>query len=478
MNEHHRHPGLALAVLACAQLMVILDATIVNVALPTIKTALHFSPSNLEWVITAYSLTFGGLLLFGGRTGDLYGKRRMFMIGIAVFAGASLLCGLATGETWLIITRGLQGIGGAIASPTALSLVAINFAEGPERNRAMGIYSAMSAVGGALGLLLGGILTSYVSWRWIFFVNVPIGALGLVLAPRVLEESRPEPGALDVPGAVTATAGMLSLVYGLTNASLHPWSSTGTVVPLIMAAVLLTIFIAIELRAAAPLMPLSIFRNRNRSGAYGIMMMLGVAVLSLFFFLTLYLQSIKGWSAVHTGLGFLPMSFGIMIAAVTTARLIGRVGIRPFLISGPIFALAGLILLTQITASSSYLAVVGPLVLIALGMGQCFVPLTVTVMAGVAPHEAGLSSALLNTGQQVGGALGLSILGTIAFSTEKRYLAHRHPLAVSMVHGYTEAFAVGAGLIGVAVAIALLVIRSPRPGEDPEPAPEALAHLA
>src|SRR5215469_6755956 len=219
------HPALALVVISCAQLMIVLDATIVNVALPTIHKALHFSPSNLEWLVTAYALTFGGLLLFGGRTGDLYGKRRMFMIGIAIFAIASLLGGLATDQTWLILTRGLQGVGGAIASPTALSLVAINFAEGSDRNRAMGVYSAMSAAGGALGLLLGGLLTSYVSWRWIFFVNVPIGAVALVLAPRVLQESKPMPGKLDVPGAVTATAGMLSLVYGLVNASEHSWGS-------------------------------------------------------------------------------------------------------------------------------------------------------------------------------------------------------------------------------------------------------------
>ena len=230
-SQMKRHPGLALGVLACAQLMVILDATIVNVALPTIHTALHFSPSGLEWVVTAYALTFGGLLLFGGRTGDLFGKRRMFMVGIAIFAGSSLLCGLATDQAWLIVTRGLQGVGGAIASPTALSLLAVNFAEGSERNRAMGVYSAMSAVGGALGLLLGGIFTSYVSWRWIFFVNVPIGILGLVMAPRVLHESESSPGRLDTMGAVTATAGMLSLVYGLTNAATHSWGSSVTVVP-------------------------------------------------------------------------------------------------------------------------------------------------------------------------------------------------------------------------------------------------------
>ncbi|HET6875819.1 MAG TPA: MFS transporter [Acidimicrobiales bacterium] len=456
-TKHHQHPALALAVIACAQLMVILDATIVNVALPAIDKALHFSTANLEWVITSYALTFGGLLLFGGRTGDLYGKRRMFMIGIGLFAVASLLCGLATDQIELIITRGLQGIGGAIASPTALSLVAINFDEGPERNRAMGVYSGMSAVGGALGLLLGGILTTYVSWRWIFFVNVPIAAVGLLLAPRVLDESSASEGRLDTPGAITATAGMLSLVYGLTNASLHPWSAPGTVIPLGLAAVLLALFVAIELRVEAPLMPLSIFRSRNRSGSYAIMLALGVAVFSMFFFLTLYMQDVKGYSAVRTGLGFLPMSIGIMIAAVSTAKLMNRIGIRIPLAVGPAFATIGLLLLSRITPTTSYWGIIVPLVIMAVGMGQCFVPLTVTVMAGVANEEAGLASALLNTGQQVGGALGLSILGTVAAGA-----THHVHTARALVHGFTVAFEVGAGIAAGALLISLLVLRTPK----------------
>ncbi|HET6966035.1 MAG TPA: MFS transporter [Acidimicrobiales bacterium] len=483
----NRHPALALVVISCAQLMVILDATIVNVALPTIRTALHFSASNLEWLITAYSLTFGGLLLFGGRTGDLYGKRRMFMVGIALFAGSSLLAGLATDQTWLILARGLQGVGGAIASPTALSLVAINFAEGPERNRAMGIYSAMSGVGGAIGLLLGGLLTSYVSWRWIFFVNVPIGLLGLVLAPRVLVESDPGTGRLDTPGAVTATAGMLSLVYGLTHASTHSWGTSGTLIPLILAAVLLAAFVAIEMRSSEALMPLSIFRSRNRSGAYSMMLFLGMAVFSMFFFLTQYLQNLHGYSAVRTGLGFLPMSVGIMVAAIGTSRVLTRIGIRIPLIIGPVMALGGLVWLTQLTPGSGYLAVIGPLLLLALGMGQCFVPLTVTAISGVAPSEAGLASALLNTGQQIGGALGLAVLGTVAISSTRHYVssalagAHRAPsralIAAGTTHGYTAAFSVAAALMGVALLISLVAIRVPsgeRTGAAPE---EALAGM-
>jgi EmrB/QacA subfamily drug resistance transporter len=468
---HHRHPALALVVICCAQLMVILDATIVNVALPTIRNALHFSAANLEWLVTAYALTFGGLLLFGGRTGDLYGKRRMFMVGIALFAGASLLGGLATDQAWLIVTRGLQGVGGAIASPTALSLIAINFSEGSERNRAMGVYSAMSGAGGALGLLLGGLLTSYVSWRWIFFVNVPIGLAGLLLAPRVLVESERVTGRLDTPGALTATAGMLSLVYGLTHASTHAWGDIGTFVPLAAAAVLLAAFVLIETRAAAPLMPMSIFRSRNRSGAYSIMLFLGMAVFSMFFFLTQYLQNIHHYSAVRTGVGFLPMSAGIMVAAVAMSRLLTRVGIRLPLLVGPALALAGLAWLTRLQAGSSYLSVIAPLIILAFGMGLTFVPLTVTAISGVAPEEAGLASALLNTGQQVGGALGLAVLGTVAISSARHYAqaavrsAHgpgANLVARATTHGYTSAFVVATALMAVGLVISALVIRVPR----------------
>ncbi|HET7523951.1 MAG TPA: MFS transporter [Acidimicrobiales bacterium] len=467
----HRRPGLALVVISCAQLMVILDATIVNVALPTIRKAMGFSTANLEWLITAYALTFGGLLLFGGRTGDLYGKRRMFMVGIAIFAGASLVAGFAQDQAWLIIARGLQGIGGAIMSPTALSLIAINFAEGQERNRAMGIYSAMSGAGGAIGLLLGGILTSYVSWRWIFFVNAPIGALGLILAPRVLVEAEARPGRLDTPGAITATAGMLSLVYGLTHAADHSWGSTGTIVPLAAAGVLLTAFIAVELRADAPLMPLSIFSSRNRSGVYLMMLFLGMAVFSMFFFLTLYLQNIHHFSAVRTGVSFLPMSFGIMFAAILTSRLLTRVGIRIPLITGPIFALAGLVWLTQLTPTTGYGQIIAPLLLIALGMGQCFVPLTITAVSGVAPQEAGIASALVNTGQQIGGALGLAVLGTVAISSARHYAtsaihsgAHASTALfnAAQVHGDTTAFKVAAAIMGVALLLSLIVIRRPK----------------
>lgn len=468
-NTAGKHLGVALVVIAAAQLMIVLDATIVFVALPTIHHHLHFSTANLEWVITAYSLTFGGLLLFGGRTGDLYGKRRMFMVGVAVFAVSSLLGGLAQDDTWLILTRGAQGIGGAIASPTALSLIATNFPEGGPRNRAMGVYAAMSGVGGAVGLLLGGILTDLVSWRSIFFVNVPIGALVLLLAPGALNESQTTSGRLDVPGALTATSGLLALVYGLSNAASHSWGSTGTVVPLAVAGVLLAAFVLVETRSREPLMPLSIFANRNRAGTYAMMLCIATAMFAMFFFLTQFLQNVLLWSPLKTGVGFLPMSVAIAGSAVVVSQLVGRVGIRLPLLVGPAVAVFGLLWLTRLTPSGGYGAVIGPLVVIAIGMGLAFVPLTLTAVSGVKPDETGLASALLNMAQQIGGALGLAVLVTVALDATHRKVrsltpAHGHPsvhaLAIATTHGYTTAFAVGAAVAFIGLVIAALVIRA------------------
>jgi len=472
-NTEGKHLGLALAVISGAQLMIVLDATVVNVAIPTIHHALHFSLTNLEWLITAYSLTFGGLLLFGGRTGDLYGKRRMFMIGITIFAVSSLLGGLAMSDVWLIVTRGLQGIGGAIAAPTALSLIATNFAEGPERNRAMGVYAAMSGGGGAIGLLLGGILTSYVSWRWIFFVNVPIAAVILFLTPRALNESQSTSGHLDVPGAITATAGMLSLVYGLSNASSHSWGSTSTIVSLVAAVVLLTAFGLIEQRSKEPLMPLSIFKNRNRSGSFAMMLCIGIALFSMFYFLTQYLQNILGWSPIRTGVGFLPMTAGIIVSAALASRYVGTLGIRIPLLVGPAAATIGMLWITRLTVTSTYPDVLGPLIVIALGMGFSFVPLTLVAVSGVEPNEAGLASALLNTMQQVGGALGLAVLATVAIdATKSEYKTLNHSTSVAKnvatTHGYTTAFFVAAGISFLGFLISLIFIRVPTAAIEPE----------
>ena len=471
-NTEGKHLGLALAVIAGAQLMIVLDATIVNVALPTIHTSLHFSVDNLEWLITAYALTFGGLLLFGGRTGDLYGKRRMFMIGIGIFALASLLGGFATNDVWLIITRACQGVGGAIAAPTALSLIATNFPEGHLRNRAMGVYAAMAGAGGAAGLLLGGVLVDLVSWRWIFFVNVPIAATILFLAPRALNESSTTSGRLDVPGALTATGGMLALVYGLSNVASHSWTATSTVISLVTAAILLLTFILVETRMAEPLMPLHIFKNRNRSGVYAIMLCIGTAMFSMFFFLTQFLQNVLGWSALRTGFGFLPMTVGIIVAAILASRFIGTVGIRIPLLVGPGAAAIGLFLLSRLSIHSGYAGILVPLLIVSLGMGLSFVPLTLTAVSGVLPHEAGLASALLNTTQQVGGALGLAILSTIAINAARSKAIHLATVSgshltktannIATTHGYTTAFQVGSGIAVLALVISAVVIRAPK----------------
>lgn len=472
------HLGLALVVVSTAQLMVVLDTSIVNVAIPTIHRDLGFSEANLEWLVTAYALTFGGLLLFGGRTGDLYGKRRMFIVGIAVFASASLLAGLAQDQAWLIVARGLQGVGGAIASPTGLSLLATTFPEGRERNRAIGVYSAMSSAGGAIGLLLGGVLTSYVSWRGIFFINVPIAILALVLAPRVLTESTSTAaGRLDLPGALTVTAGMISLVYGVTNATTHGWGSLGTLVPLIAAGVLFGAFLVIERATAGPLMPLAIFADRNRSGAYAIMLTIGISVFSMFFYVTQYLQAIQGYSAIETGLAFLPIAIGIMVAAIGTAKLMDRTGIRLPLLTGPALALVGLAWMTRITTSSSYLDLLGPMLLLAIGFGQSSVPLTTTAVAGVDPQETGLASALLNTSQQLGGAIGLAVLGTVVAAASHVGSSDGHHLttAAATLHGYADAFSLATVLMLAGLIVSAAVIRVRRttdPGpSDPEGAP-------
>jgi EmrB/QacA subfamily drug resistance transporter len=456
--------------------MVVLDATIVNVALPSIQRGLHFSRENLVWITTAYSLAFGGLLLFGGRTGDLFGRRRMFFIGIGLFSIASLLGGFAQNDIWLIVTRAAQGAGGAVASPTALALIATNFPEGPSRNRAMGVYAGMSGAGGAVGLLAGGMLTDWASWRWVLFVNVPIGLAVLALGPRVLRESDTTTGHLDLPGALTVTAGMGLLVYGLTNAATHSWGRTSTVLYLVSAAILLTVFVIVETRTAQPLMPLKIFKDRSRTGAYVIMLCIGASIFAVFFFLTQYLQNILGYSPLKTGVGFLPTAVTIGLVAQVASRLVGRVGVRILLLIGPAFAIGGLYWLSRLGVHGGYASVIGPLLCIAVGMGLSFVPLTLTAVAGVAPQESGLASALLNTGQQVGGAIGLATLSTVAveaINSQARKLASTHAGNVTLamqkqavVHGYSRAFLVAAGVACLALVISAVFIRSPRLGPD------------
>ena len=466
-NPMPRNLGLALAVIAAAQLMVVLDATIVNIALPSIQRALQFSATGLEWVINAYALTFGGLLLLGGRAGDLFGRRRMFVIGIALFTLGSLAGGFATTATWLIIARAAQGVGAAIVAPTALSLIADTFREGPERNRALGVYGAVAGTGGALGLLLGGLLTSFATWRWVLFVNVPIGIVLAIAAPRVLAATPGRDGRLDLPGALTATGGMVLLVYGLSHAATYGWTDMVTLASLGVAAVLLLVFLAIEFRNEHALMPFSIFTQRNRNGAYVLSLVIGVAVFGVFFFLTQFVQNILGFSPLVAGVAFLPLTAAIIITAQIVARLVGRFGPRPFITIGPLLVAGGLFWLSQINDQTTYLTgLLGPMLLIAVGMGNIFVPLTLMAVAGTTPQESGLASALLNVGQQIGGSIGIALLGTIAATTTKNQLVGvlpthavvNHALAAGYGAGFQLAFAIA--LLGFAVAV--VVFRSTR----------------
>ena len=402
--------------------MVVLDATIVNVALPHIQAALDFSGSNLEWVVNAYALAFGGLLLLGGRSGDLLGRRRIFIFGILLFSIASLLGGFATDQAWLLGARVLQGIGGAFAAPTALSLIAVTFPEGPPRNRAMGVYAAMSVAGGAVGLIAGGLLVQYLDWRWVFFVNVPIGLALAFLAPRVLGESERRRGAFDLPGAITGSLGLASLVYGLSSAATSPngvshWGDTKVIVSLVAAVVLLVAFGFIEVRSKHALVPMRVLRSRDRTGSYLIMLCVGTALFGMFFFLTLFVQGVWGYSALKTGLAYLPMIATVMVASAIASQLVNRIGARPLLLAGSVILTGGMFWLSRITEHSHYASgLLGPMMVTALGMGLLFVPVSLVALAGVGNNDAGVASSLLNTGQQVGGSIGLAILGTVAWS--------------------------------------------------------------
>jgi EmrB/QacA subfamily drug resistance transporter len=472
--------GLALIVIAAAQLMVVLDATIVNIALPSIQKALQFSATGLEWVINAYALTFGGLLLLGGRAGDLFGRRRMFVVGIVVFTLGSLAGGFATSTTWLIVARAAQGIGAAVVAPTALSLIADTFKEGADRNRALGVYGAVAGAGGALGLLLGGVLTSVASWRWVLFVNVPIGIVLAVVAPRVLASSHRRPGRLDMPGALTVTGGMVSLVYGLTRAATYGWTDTMTLGALGLAVLLLFVFLVIESRSTHALMPFSIFAQRNRDGAYLLSLVIGVAVFGVFFFLTQFVQNILGFSPVVAGVSFLPMTATIIVTAQIVARLVGRVGPRVFITIGPLLVAAGLFWLAQINDQTTYLTgLLGPMLLIAVGMGNIFVPLTLMAVAGATPRESGLASALLNVGQQIGGSIGIALLGTIAATATKNQMAGVLPTHAAVNHalaaGYGSAFLIAAGIALLGFVTALTVFRGARRPQTERVAAEAAA---
>ncbi|MFG3150010.1 MFS transporter [Streptomyces sp. NPDC048243] len=414
------HPGIALTVIAACQLMVVLDATIVNIALPHIQDALKFSTTDLTWVVSSYTLTFGGLLLLGARAGDILGRRRVFMAGILLFTFASLLGGLAQEPWQLLAARALQGVGGAIASPTSLALITTTFPEGPERNRAFAVFATVSAGGGAIGLLAGGMLTEWLDWRWVLFVNVPIGILIAVLTPMYINESERHPGRFDIAGALTSTAGMASLVYGFIRAAEDGWKDSLTIGSFTAAVLLLVAFAAIETRAKEPITPLRMFADRNRSGTYLIMLSLAAAMFGMFFYIVLFVQNVLGYSPISAGVAFLPVTVAIAIGAGLSQRFLPVLGPKPFMIAGSALVTLGLGWLTFISPDDSYLGgVLGPMLLFGFGMGLNFVTLTVTAVAGVAQHEAGAASGLLNVTQQVGGSLGLSILTTV-FGTASR----------------------------------------------------------
>ena len=460
-----RAKNLALILLAMTQFVIVIDAAIVNVALPSIGAHLHFSRDDLSWVVNAYTLTFGGFLLLGGRLADLLGRRRMFMIGLTVFSLASFAGGIAQSEPWLIAARAVQGLGAAIVSPAALSIVTTTFAEGPERNRALGIWGAVAGAGGAAGVLLGGILTSGLSWRWVLFVNVPIGIAAAALAPRLLVESRAEgeTKTFDLPGAVTVTAGLSLLVYAVVDAVNAGWGSTATILRLAGALLLLAAFVVIESRQRDPLMPFSIFRLRTLRGANIVALLIGMSLFSMFFFISLYLQGVLGFSPIKTGISYLPLAVGIIVSAGLASQVVTRLGFKPPLILGLLLIAGALVWFGQVPGiGGSYWAdVLGPSLLAAVGLGFSFVPVTIAAVAGTKPHEAGLASGLINTSQQVGGALGLAILATIANSrTQTLFHAGVHSTSVALTKGYDRAFLVGSGFAIVGAILAAVMISS------------------
>jgi EmrB/QacA subfamily drug resistance transporter len=465
-----RSKWLALALLATTQFVIVLDASIVNVALPSIGKDLNFSRDNLSWVVNAYTLFFGGFLLLGGRLADLLGRRKMFISGLILFAAASLAGGLAQSELWLIIARAVQGLGAAIISPAALSIVTTTFREGAERNTALGVWGAVAGSGGAAGVLLGGMLTEWAGWQWVLFVNVPITLIVAFLAPRLLEESRDaqQTRHFDIPGAVTVTAGLSIGVYALVDANQAGWTSAQTLGLGALSLALLAIFVVIETRiAVAPLMPFKIFRLRSLRGSDIVGLLIGMSLFAMFFFISLYLQQVLGYSALKTGFSYLPLALTIIVSAGAASQLVTRIGFKPTLIAGMLFVTAALLWFSRVSApGGSYLGdVLFPSLLAAIGLGLAFVSVTIGAVTGTTPDEAGLASGLINTAQQVGGALGLAILSSIANQrTSDVFASGEHNSAVALTEGFQAAFLVGAGfaLLGAVLAAVLISSRDSR----------------
>jgi EmrB/QacA subfamily drug resistance transporter len=461
MVASDRRKWLALALLCAVQFMVVLDIAIVNVALPSIKVDLGFSQENLQWVISAYALVFGGFLLLGGRAADLLGRRRIFLVGVVVFTLASLFAGLAWSEASLIGARTLQGLGAAIISPAALSILSTTFAEGRERNIALGAWGAVGGLGAAAGVLLGGILTDALSWEWIFFVNVPVGVAAFVLAPLLLRESRDASvRRFDVPGAVFVTAGLSSLVYAITRAGQDGWLAAPTVGFFAASLALLAAFVVWERRHEEPLMRLGIFQIRTVAGANVAGFILGTALFAMFLMLTLYMQQVLGYSAMKTGVGYLAVAGTAIFTSAIAAQLVTRVGVKPVLVTGMVSLTAGLVYFTQVSVGGSYLGDLLPgFLLVAVGIGFAFVPISIAALAGIQPAEAGLASGLINTSQQIGGALGIAALSTIATSRTADAVAGGASQASALVTGFHGAFIAGVIIAALGIAASLTLIR-------------------
>jgi EmrB/QacA subfamily drug resistance transporter len=460
MRSRATNPWVVLVLICLAQFMVILDATIVNVALPSIQKDLHLSEGSLQWLVNAYTLVFGGFLLLGGRLGDLLGRKRVFLVGLVIFTGASLLDGLASSESMLVASRALQGLGAALISPAALSIISTTFAEGAERAKALAVWAAIAIGGSAVGLILGGVLTQYFSWPWIFFVNVPVGIAAFLLSLRLIPESRDvlEHRSYDLAGAATVTGGLMALVYAIVDAQSAGWTSAKTLRFFALAVVLLAGFVAVELRTTAPLVRLSIFRIRSLLTANITMFLAMSGMFAMFFFNTLYIQEVLGYGPLKAGLAFLPFTAGVMISAGLASQLAPRLGVRPVAATGMLLAATGLALLTQLPVHGSYATNVLPAILLSsLGIGAVFMPLTLMATTGLDDDDQGLASGLFNTSQQIGGALGLAALSTLAASkTSSAGGSPTHALVV----GFHWAFAAAALVMIAALAVMVALLRS------------------
>jgi EmrB/QacA subfamily drug resistance transporter len=473
--------NITLAVVLCAQLMIVLDMTVVNIALPSMATGLHLSPTSLSWVLNAYALTFGGLLLLGGRAGDILGRRQAFMTGLAIFTVASLAGGLATSSGLLLAARAVQGVGGAIASPAVLAAIVTGFPEGRERVRALSIFTAVTMGGSSLGLVLGGVIVEWLSWRWVFFVNVPIGITVIALAPRLLAASQRQRAHFDAAGAITSTAGMSALVYAFINVASNGWSNRVSIGSFVLAALLLGTFLLIETRSSQPITPLWLVRDRSRAASYIARLLLVAGMFGSFFFLTQFVQEVLSFSPLKAGVAFVPMTGALFATSRLAPRLATRFGPKPLMIVGLVPVVAGMAWLGQLSTGTSYFpGVLIPMVMLGVGMGVAFVPLTMASLAGVPPKESGAAASMVNVMQQVGGALGLAILVTI-YGTASRAAA-RHPLLGASalaqaehvkVHGMAASFTAAAIFDAVAlivIAVAIRMRQASAPATRPEPA--------